>query len=84
MIPVIPEEFIKYAFEERVAGIRKLAERKFDPLSFARLHKAQPGDNNLWRGGRTERVDQGYWLHSRRGISRRDPPEAPRGAEKAL
>ncbi|WP_197463590.1 hypothetical protein [Thermococcus peptonophilus] len=43
MIPVIPEEFIKYAFEERVAGIRKLAERKFDPsvlLGFTRHNPA--------------------------------------------
>ena len=28
---MIPEEFIRYAFDERVEGVRKLAEGKFGP-----------------------------------------------------
>ena len=40
---MIPEEFIRYAFEERVAGIKKLAEGKFGPealIGFTRHNAA--------------------------------------------
>ncbi len=40
---MIPEEFIRYAFEERVAGVRKLAEGKFGPdalIGFTRHNAA--------------------------------------------
>ncbi len=40
---MIPEEFIRYAFEERVAGIRKLAEGRFGPealIGFTRHNAA--------------------------------------------
>jgi hypothetical protein len=40
---MIPEEFIRYAFDERIAGIRKLAEGKFDPsvvIGFTRHNPA--------------------------------------------
>ncbi len=40
---MLPEEFIRYAFEERVAGIKKLAEGKFGPealIGFTRHNAA--------------------------------------------
>ncbi len=40
---MIPEEFIRYAFEERVAGIRKLAGGRFGPealIGFTRHNAA--------------------------------------------
>ncbi|WP_297477265.1 hypothetical protein [Thermococcus sp.] len=40
---MIPEEFIRCAFEERVAGIRKLARGRFDPealIGFTRHNAA--------------------------------------------
>ncbi len=40
---MIPVEFLRYAFEERVAGIRKLAGRRFGPealIGFTRHNAA--------------------------------------------
>ncbi|WP_297419062.1 hypothetical protein [Thermococcus sp.] len=80
---MIPGEFISYAFEERVEGIKKLADGEFGPEALIGFTRHNAAVITCGKAGVNGSIKGIGFIH-RRGVSFRDHQEAKRRAWKAL
>ncbi|MEO2151491.1 MAG: hypothetical protein ABGW50_02395 [Thermococcus sp.] len=62
---MIPEEFIRYAFDERVEGVRKLAEGKFGPEALIGFTRHNPAIITCGKAGPNGSIKGIGFIHKR-------------------